>query len=618
MPKGNKNIFNHFSLTKKILSIVGICIVFMIVIAGIGILQMARIGHEIKALSERDMPLTAALTKVTVHQLEQAVNFERIIRSGLVMVNDTSEKKHFESSLQKFENLNAKVDQEIIAAEQLVAEFVSKIDNQDEKALFSDVGKKLKVIEGEHKDYYEHANQAFKLIKSGNIPAALKLIPVIEKEEEHLDHAISQLLFNVEKFTEKAVHTAHEHEKSALIMMILVTAFGALINIIVALIIVKRSISTPLKEVIGGLNSLSSGDMSRDVKVNSNDEIGDVAKAYEKFKQVLLQTKEMEEEQKRLKAKGEQDRKRMMLELADKFEKEVGEIISIVTSASSELSATAGSMSDVAAEVNTQASTVAGSSEQASENVQAVAAATEQMSLSVDKINMKITQAAEKSDVAVNETEKTSQQMETLNSNAEKIGEVITMISEIADQTNLLALNATIESARAGEAGKGFAVVATEVKGLAEQTRTATEDIIEQIKDIQSSIQLAVSSMGRVSSSIRDVNQTSSHIASLMDEQGAATREIILNVQEAASGTREVSGSVSSVTEASQEAGAAATQVTCAANELSEQANKLQNAMAEFLVFMRETAGNRRERQDPNYQGPERRQGRGDKYKDAA
>ncbi len=590
----------------------------MIIIAGVGIFQMARIGQEIKAVSERDMPLTAALTKVTVHQLEQAVNFERIIRSGLVMVNDTSEKKHFESSLQKFEKLNAKVDQEIIAAERLVAKFVSKIDNQDEKALFSDVGKKLKVIEEEHKGYYDHANQAFELIKSGNIPAALKLIPMIEKEEEHLDYAIADLLFKVEKFTEKAVHTAYEHEKSALIMMILVTAFGALLNIIVALIIVKRSISRPLKEVIGGLNALSSGDMSRDVKVNSNDEIADVAKAYEKFKQVLLQTKEMEEEQKRLKSKSEQDRKRSMLQLADKFEREVGEIIAIVTSASSELSATAGSMSDIAAEANTQATTVAGASQQASQNVQAVAAATEQMSISVEKIISQITQAAERSDVAVNETEETSQQMETLNANAEKIGEVITMISEIADQTNLLALNATIESARAGEAGKGFAVVATEVKGLAEQTRKATEDIVEQIKDIQTSIQLAVSSMGRVSTSSRDVNQTSSMIASMMDEQGAATKEISRNVKEAALGTSEVSGSVVGVTEASQEAVTAATQVTSAANELSEQANKLQNAMTEFLVFMRETAGNRRESNDSNYNGPERRKGRGDKYKDAA
>ena len=192
------------------------------------------------------------------------------------------------------------------------------------------------------------------------------------------------------------------------------------------------------------------------------------------------------------------------------------------------------------------------------------------------------------------------------------------MISEIADQTNLLALNATIESARAGEAGKGFAVVATEVKGLAEQTRKARKILLSRLKISNLQFNWRYHQWARVSTSIRDVNQTSSMIASMMDEQGAATKEISRNVQEAALGTSEVSGSVVGVTEASQEAGTAATQVTSAANELSEQANKTAKCHDRILVFMRETAGDRRQRTDPNYNGPERRKGRGDKYKDAA
>ncbi|MBL8652990.1 MAG: hypothetical protein JNJ97_02250, partial [Alphaproteobacteria bacterium] len=225
--------------------------------------------------------------------------------------------------------------------------------------------------------------------------------------------------------------------------------------------------------------------------------------------------------------------------------------------------------------------------EEASTNVQTVAAATEELSSSISVISRQVTESARMSSKAVDDVGKTSQTVEALANAAQKIGNVVQWITEIASQTNLLALNATIEAARAGEAGKGFAVVASEVKRLASQTARATDEIGAQINEIQSATGQSVEAMRSIGETIASMNSIASTIASAVEEQGAATQEIARNVQQAAAGTSEVSSNISGVTRAAEDTGSAASLVQRAAADLGGQANDLRNAVEQFLRQVR-------------------------------
>ena len=185
------------------------------------------------------------------------------------------------------------------------------------------------------------------------------------------------------------------------------------------------------------------------------------------------------------------------------------------------------------------------------------------------------------------EAERSNDLIRDLERTAVRIGEVVTLITDIANQTNLLALNATIEAARAGDAGKGFAVVASEVKSLAGQTARATDEIATQISGIQDETRSVVDSIQGISATIGDISQTASSIAAAIEEQGAATEEIARNVQQASMGTTEVSSNIASVRTAAGETGVAATQVEGSAAGLAENAHILRNTLTTFLETVR-------------------------------
>ncbi len=363
------------------------------------------------------------------------------------------------------------------------------------------------------------------------------------------------------------------------VLLVLVSALGLLFS---------RQITSAIGTMTDAMRRLADGDTGIEVPgLGKKDELGAMADTVEVFKQNAIEANRLREEQAEQERRAEEEKRQGMAKLADELEKSVKGVADTVASACTEMESTAQSMSSMAQEASNQSNKVAESSEQAAGNVQTVASATEELSSSVQEVGRQVSMAREISQQAVDTAERTNGTVQTLAETAQKIGEVVNLISDIAEQTNLLALNATIEAARAGEAGKGFAVVASEVKSLANQTATATEEIASQISNMQGVTDETVKAIASIREVIGKIGETNTAIASAIEEQNAATQEIARNAQEAASGTQDVSGNIGNVQSAAGETGSAAGQMLQATGELTQQAELLRGEVDRFLGEIR-------------------------------
>ncbi|WP_156907186.1 methyl-accepting chemotaxis protein [Thalassobaculum salexigens] len=358
---------------------------------------------------------------------------------------------------------------------------------------------------------------------------------------------------------------------------------GLVILGIVSLQVIRRRVTGPIQNMTRTMRDISGGDLDADVPyLDRKDEIGGMAGTLETFKLALLRQRESDEAAK-AEAEAKLKRAQAMQEIIAGFQKVVADLIQRLSSSATEMQASAQSMTETAERTESQSSTVVRASSMASSNVESAAAAAEELTSSIAEIGRELEQATQIAGRAVDAASKTNETVQGLEVSSQAIGDVVRLIQDIAEQTNLLALNATIEAARAGEAGRGFAVVASEVKALATQTASATQEISGRIEEMQTATRSSVTSIQEIVKVIGEINQIATVIAAAVEEQTAATQEIARNVTEASRGTTEVSSNISGVSDAARHTGEAASQVLSAAGDLNKQSSTLETEVGQFI-----------------------------------
>jgi len=329
---------------------------------------------------------------------------------------------------------------------------------------------------------------------------------------------------------------------------------------------------------------------------NRPDEIGDISRALRSFQADAIKWSESHKSEQDSQVKAKLEAQKYTEELIHQFRGSIAGILGAFADSARQMDETARGLSTVASDTNERVGSVASASDEASANVQTVAATAEELAVSVGEIGTRVATASRNVAQVTENALTANSKVEGLASAAQRIGDVVSLIQDVAAQTNLLALNATIEAARAGDAGRGFAVVASEVKSLADQTARATEEIKQQISAIQNSTNGAVDAMQSIVTTMGEVNKNTQEIAGAVQQQSAATSEISHSVRQAARGTEDVAAHMPGVTKAVDETSQSASHMLQVSRDLGKQGDQLRHMVEDFLrqVGTSEATGLRR------------------------
>jgi methyl-accepting chemotaxis protein len=481
----------------------------------------------------------------------------------------------------------ASIDEQLKQLEERLAE-VSKTTDEKTQALLPAVRSALSAYQSQLKQTLQSVDAA-KSVEVTQSAAALRDATMKSRAAaEELQLAIRAVATRLDQRVMENNKAAEEEYASASRLLVILAVGSVVFGLGFGFAVGQYGIAKPIRAVVELLQQLAGGKCDIGISGTERaDEVGDVAKTALVFKENGLARIRVEREQKEAEVRAAAQRRADMVQLANGFERAVGEIVETVSSASTELEASAVTLTSTAERSQELTTVVAEASEEASTNVQSVASATEELSSSVNEISRQVQESARMASEAVGQARQTNDRVGELSKAAARIGDVVELINTIAGQTNLLALNATIEAARAGEAGRGFAVVASEVKALAEQTAKATGEIGQQISSIQAATQESVGAIREITGTIERLSEISSTIAAAVEEQGAATQEISRNVQQAAHGTQQVSSNITDVQRGASETGSASSQVLSAAQSLSTDSNRLKLEVGKFLNSVR-------------------------------
>lgn len=561
-------LFSSVSLKGKILALVGILLLFTVVSGGHALRSMSSINLELDAIAKQDIPLTSAVTKVTISQLEQAIWFERLLAHGKEMADRASEKARFEKALNHYREYSKQLDKALQDGESLAAEAIKRAHTEQDRAEFEQVLTKLTAIEEAHTQYDDHVGQVLGLLTEGQVYQALELAEKVESEEERIDHELEALLFEIERFTNDAAKKAEEHEHQAQAVLLWIVVFSLLTGILLAVWIV-RDITRRIAYGISIAETVASGDLRQAVAVNGDDEIGRLLAALAAMRDDLFRViNEMHQSSNSLSVSAEE--------------------LSTVTN---QMTASSDSQRDNLFHVATAFNEMTATAQEVARNAANTAATTTNATSTSQHGRQVVEDAVGAIQSLAGEVDNAAAAIEKLGRDSQSIGTVIDVIKSIAEQTNLLALNAAIEAARAGEQGRGFAVVADEVRTLAQRTQESTSEIETMIDRLQNSARDAVQTMengrsraqdgvGKVAIAAEALEEITSAIASIsdMNMQNASAAEEQTSVSE------EINRNITSISHAAEQNAAAMTQTTGASERLARMAENMNGIIDQFRL----------------------------------
>jgi methyl-accepting chemotaxis protein len=553
-----------YSIRAKITAVVAFLLVAMSSMGALNIRQMYAIDSSTVDIVTNWLPSVRVLGELRA----ATITYRAIVRSHM-LATDEAGKQLQEDLLAKWINNTGKARK---AYEPLIT-------SAEERALYNEFSTSWA-------DYLAGVKEVLVLSRKNEDKEARVLHAKASLAGVKGDETLQKSVMLNAKGADAAAMQAAESFDLAVKMSLASLVLAIIIGIGAAIFLV-RDVSAGIKSIVVPMQALGSGDLSAQVPhQGETTEIGVMAETLQVFKQALI-AKKAADEAAALDAEAKIERGRRVDSITRDFESLIGEIVETVSAASTQLEASASTLTATADRAQQLTTTVAAASEEASTNVRSVASATEEMASSINEIGRQVQDSARMAGAAVDQARKTNDRVSELSKAAARIGDVVELINTIAGQTNLLALNATIEAARAGEAGRGFAVVASEVKALAEQTAKATGEIGQQISGIQTATQDSVSAIKEIGGTIEKLCEISSTIASAVEEQGAATQEISRNVLQAAHGTQQVSSNITDVQRGASETGSASSQVLSAAQSLSGDSNRLKLEVGKFLNSVR-------------------------------
>ncbi|MCL9781959.1 methyl-accepting chemotaxis protein [Vibrio sp. S4M6] len=563
-------MLSKLAIAHKVYLLAASQLLLMIIMGCFALYQMNKIGNELIDIAEEDIPLTKKMTVVTEHQLEQAILFERAIVKAIRVSQGMEEMSKYQAASKKVHDLTVKTEKEIIEIEHFIEKAIPLLHSESAKKEFKMLHGQLKDVEKSYAGLITEVDAVLALGASGQIEEMLEKSVKVEALEDKLDHALIDILDEVQNFTLKSALQAEEDEKFALKWMAIIATVAIVIGILLPLLVV-RAIRNPLLDLIERVRQVSHGDGDLTIRLDAptKDEVGKVARSFNRLLDVLSGTiGEVNIQAKEL-GQSSNAAYTSMQRTLESVEKQRNDIEQVAT-AINEMNAT----TQEVASSTTNASSVTDEVKQRVLEGQNESVATQKV----------IQELAE-------EVTNSSNVIENLVTETNKIGQVLASIQGIAEQTNLLALNAAIEAARAGDTGRGFAVVADEVRSLAQRTQDATVDIQQLVERLQSEAQNAVESMGRGTEAAEVCLTRSSESAETFSKAAESVSQIAgLNMQIAAAAeqqsivAQEINNSLESIKAIAEET-ASETKITAGSSEqIKTSVASLQDNLNKFQV----------------------------------